>query len=75
MAKRNDYDGRCDVCGAQVKANEGTKVSASESPHGGQHGYLILCVEHSDDRSFEAPPPPEASKLPSIHSGDEKYER
>ena len=75
MAKRNDFDGSCSVCGTPVKANEGTMVYDPDSPHAGRRGYLILCVEHSPEGSFEPPAPPEASKLPSIHRGEDKYER
>lgn len=75
MAKRNPYAGHCSVCGAAVGANEGIVVYDPESPRAHHRGYLILCVEHADARSFDPPAPPEASKLPSIHRGEEKYER
>jgi hypothetical protein len=75
MAKRNDYDGHCSVCGEPVNANEGTMEYDPDSPYAGRRGYLILCVEHSVDGSLAPPSPPEASKLPSIHRGEEKYER
>lgn len=75
MAQRNDYPGHCSVCGESVKAGEGSKVYDPDSPHAGRRGYLILCVEHSPEGSFEPPTPPEASKLPSIHRGEDKYER
>jgi hypothetical protein len=75
MAKRNDYDGHCDVCNARVRANEGMVVYEPDSL--GQQGraYQILCVEHSPKGSFDVPMPPEASKLPSIHRGEDRYER
>ncbi len=75
MAKRNPYAGHCSVCDVSVGANEGTVVYDPGSPHAGRRGYLILCVEHSSVGSLEPPAPPEASKLPSIHRGEEKYER
>jgi hypothetical protein len=75
VAKRNDYAGRCSVCDEPVEANEGTMVYDPDSPYAGRRGYLILCVEHSPDGSFEPPAPPEASRLPSIHRDEEKYER
>jgi hypothetical protein len=75
MAKRNDYDGICSVCGADVKANEGIKVYDRDSPHAGRRGYLILCVEHAPEQSLRPPSPPEASKLPSIYQDEGKYER
>jgi len=75
MAKRNEFDDRCSICGVPVNANEGTMVYDPDSPRAGQRGYLILCVEHSPEGSFEPPVPPEASKLPSIHRGEDKYER
>ncbi len=75
MATRNDYAGLCSVCGEPVNANEGVKEHAPDSPHAGRLGYLILCVEHAREGSLQAPAPPEASKLPSIHRDERKYER
>ncbi len=75
MAKRNSHAGPCSICGVTVGAGEGIVTHDPESPHAHRRGYLILCVEHADERSFEPPAPPEASKLPSIHRGEEKYER
>jgi hypothetical protein len=75
MAKRNNFDGQCSVCHELVRANEGTMVYDPDSPHAGRRGYLILCVEHSPAGSFAPPAPPEASKFPSIHRGESKYER
>jgi hypothetical protein len=76
MPKRNPYAGYCSVCGAAVGANQGITVHDPESPYAHRpRGYLILCVEHAGESSFELPAPPEASKLPSIHRGEEKYER
>ena len=40
-----------------------------------RQGYLILCVEHAPEVSFESPRPPEVAKLPSIHQDEKKYER
>jgi hypothetical protein len=54
-----------------VRAGEGIKTPDSDA----RRGYVILCVEHAPERSLEPPPPPEASKLPSIHRSEEKYER
>jgi hypothetical protein len=70
MAERNTWDGVCGVCGAQVRALEGI-VEAS----GGRKGYRILCPEHMPAGGLDAPKPPEASRLPSIHLGEERYER
>lgn len=70
MAKRNIYDGPCSVCGVQVRANEGIVDTRSS---GG--GYLILCPEHMFPGSLDPPKPPDASKLPSIHLGEQRYER
>jgi hypothetical protein len=75
MAKRNPYAGRCSICDAAVGVNEGIVDYDPESPQAHRRGYLILCVEHSPKGSLEPPAPPEASKLPSIHRGEEKYER
>jgi hypothetical protein len=75
MAKRNPYAGHCSICGAAVGTNEGIVVYDPESPNAHRRGYLILCVEHSPEGSFQPPAPPEASKLPSIHRGEDKYER
>lgn len=38
-------------------------------------GYLILCPEHASAGSLDRVEPPEVSKLPSIHTDDERYER
>jgi hypothetical protein len=70
MAERNTWDGFCSVCGAQVRALEGI-VEASD----GGRRYRILCAEHVPAGSLDAPKPPEVSRLPSIHMGDERYER
>jgi hypothetical protein len=75
MAKRNPYAGHCSICGVAVGVNEGIVYYDPESPHAHRRGYLILCVEHSPEGIFEPPAPPEASKLPSIHRGEDKYER
>ncbi len=40
-----------------------------------KEGYQILCPEHTVEGSLDLPEPPEAAKLPSIHLGEEKYER
>ncbi len=70
MAERNTWDGFCSVCGSLVRALEGI-VEASD----GGRGYQILCPEHAPAGSLEQPKPPEASKLPSIHLGEDRYER
>jgi len=75
MARRNDFPGRCSVCDGPVNANEGTMVYDPDSAQAGRLGYLILCVEHSPIGSFDLPAPPEASKLSSIHRGEDRYER
>jgi hypothetical protein len=75
MAKRNPYAGHCSICGVVVGVDEGTVYYDPESPHAHRRGYLVLCIEHSPEGSFEPPAPPEASKLPSIHRGEDKYER
>jgi hypothetical protein len=70
MAKRNPYPGRCSVCHAQVRALEGI-IEACDSPP----WYQILCPEHMPVGVLDPPKPPAASKLPSIHLGDERFER
>jgi hypothetical protein len=40
-----------------------------------KYGYQILCPEHAPERSYDPPKPPEASGLPSIHIGEERFER
>ena len=70
MAKRNPYPGRCNECGSAVRANEGV-IEASEA----WPWYRILCAEHVPTGALDPPKPPEASRLPSIHAGDERYER
>jgi hypothetical protein len=71
MAKSNDWDGYCYECRTHVPAHEGVKVHDPDAPR----GYKILCVECAPAVSVERPSPPEASKLPSIHRGEEQYER
>ena len=70
MAKRNTWDGPCGVCGVQVRAFEG--IIDTVGPAG---GYRILCAEHMPAGSLDPPKPPDASRLPSIHVGEERYER
>jgi hypothetical protein len=38
-------------------------------------GYAIFCLEHAPGEPPAPPKPPEVSKMPSIHRGDERYER
>jgi hypothetical protein len=54
-----------------VRADEGVTVHDPEAPR----GYKILCVECAPAGSFESSSPPEASRLPSIHQDEGKYER
>jgi hypothetical protein len=70
MAKRNTWDGPCSVCGSQVRALEGI-IDAT----GPGEGYRTLCPEHMPAGILDPPKPPDASKLPSIHLGDDRYER
>jgi hypothetical protein len=70
MAKRNTWDGHCGVCGVRVRALEG--IIDAAGPTG---GYRILCAEHMPAGSLDPPKPPDASRLPSIHLGEERYER
>lgn len=70
MAKRNPYDGYCGVCHAQVRALEGVVEATDVRPW-----YRILCLEHAPAGALDPPRPAQASKLPSIHLGDERYER
>ena len=70
MAKRNARDGYCSVCRVSVQALEGI-VEADDSAR----GYRILCPEHMPVGALDPLPPPEASKLPSIHLNEERYER
>ena len=37
--------------------------------------YQILCLEHTPAHALDPPRPLDASKLPSIHLGDERFER
>jgi hypothetical protein len=71
MAKSNEWDGYCDVCRALVHKGEGLMDPDPEA----KRGYLILCPEHMPEGRLDPPPPPEASKLSSIHLDDAKYER
>jgi hypothetical protein len=70
MAKRNPYDGHCSECHAQVRALEGVIEASDAWPW-----WRILCPEHVPAGALEPPKPLEASKLPSIHLGDERFER
>lgn len=70
MAKRNPYDGRCSVCNADVRAQEGV-VEAIDTPP----WYRILCPEHMPTGALDPPKPPSASRLPSIHLDDRRFER
>jgi hypothetical protein len=69
-AERNRYDGVCGVCGAFVRKNEGVV-----DPVATRKGYRILCVEHASPGALEPPKPREASKLPSIHLDEARFER
>jgi hypothetical protein len=71
MAKPNKRDGFCDVCKRSVRAGEGRMMPDTDV----RRGYLILCVDHAAEVSFESPRPPEVAKLPSIHQDEQKYER
>lgn len=70
MAKRNQYDGRCSVCNAEVRALEGILEEGE-----GTKRYVILCPEDAPAGALQAPHPPETSKLPSIHLDEHRYER
>jgi hypothetical protein len=70
MAKRNIRDGYCSVCRVRVRALEGII-----DPHGPGGGYSLLCPEHMPDKALDPPKPPDASRLPSIHLNEERYER
>jgi hypothetical protein len=54
----------------QVRAFEG--IIDADGPTG---GYRILCAEHMPAGSLDPPKPPDAARLPSIHLGEERYER
>ncbi len=70
MAKRNPYPAHCNVCKAKIRALEGI-VEACDSPP----GYRILCPEHMPVSVLDPPRPPDASRLPSIHLDDTRFER
>jgi hypothetical protein len=70
MVKRNPYDGRCSVCNESVQAFEGVVEASDAWPW-----YRILCLEHRSAGVLDSPTPPEASKLPSIHLDEERFER
>jgi len=71
MAKSNQWDGYCHVCRVPVREGEGRVITDPDA----RRGFLILCPEHAPEAALDAPKPPEASKLPSIHVGEEKFER
>jgi hypothetical protein len=54
-----------------VREGEGRVITDPDA----RRGFLILCPEHAPEAALDAPKPPEASKLPSIHVGEEKFER
>jgi hypothetical protein len=70
MAKRNPHDGHCSVCQARVRALEGVVEALDARPW-----YRILCPEHMPVGALDPPKPPPASKLPSIHLDDGRFER
>jgi hypothetical protein len=70
VTKRNTRDGYCGVCRVRIRALEGI-VEADDSVS----GYRILCPEHMPDGVLDPPKPPDASRLPSIHLDEERYER
>lgn len=70
MTKRNTWEGSCAICGVKVRALEGVIQALDPGK-----GYELLCVEHARAGALDPPAPPEASKLPSIYDGDERYER
>ena len=70
MAKRNPYPGRCSVCKAEIRAQEGIVEACDAWPW-----YQILCLEHIPAGVLDPPHPPDTSKLPSIHLEDARYER
>jgi len=70
MARRNPYDGQCSVCRTAVRALEGMVEAWDRPPW-----YRILCLKHAPTGTLDPPKPPAASKLPSIHLGDERFER
>ena len=70
MAKLNPYPGPCSVCKTEVRANEGIVEAIDVRPW-----YMILCPEHMPVGVLDPPRPSDASKLPSIHTGDERFER
>jgi hypothetical protein len=53
-----------------VRAGEGIVDTLADGA-----GYQILCPEHMPPGSLDPEKPPEASRLPSIHLGDERFER
>jgi hypothetical protein len=70
MARRNSWEGFCWVCGSRVRALEGLVEAGDRG-----EGCRILCPEHMPVGALDPPRPAEVSKLPSIHVGDERYER
>ena len=66
------WDGVCRVCRVAVRPGEGIVEADPRS----WRGWAILCPEHMPSAgALEAPKPPEASRLRSIHLDEEKYER
>lgn len=70
MAKRNPYDGQRSVCETKVRALEGI-VEEWDRPR----WYRVLCPGHAPAGALDPPKPPAASKLPSIHLPDGRFER
>jgi hypothetical protein len=78
MAKRNPYPAHCNVCKTKIRALEGI-VEALDHPPGETPGtlpgYRILCPEHMPTGVLDPPRSLDASKLPSIHLDDRRFER
>jgi hypothetical protein len=53
-----------------VRAGEGIIEAIDRRPW-----YRILCSELAPAGALDPPAPPEASKLPSIHLDEKRYER
>jgi hypothetical protein len=71
VAKSNQWDAYCAECRVFVRKGEGRVIVDPDA----RRRYTIVCLEHAPDVALDTPKPPEASKLPSIHRDDERYER
>jgi hypothetical protein len=70
MNSRNEWPASCGVCGCSVRPGEGIVDTSAAGL-----AYRVLCPDDAPGGSLDPPKAPEASTLPSIHIGEERFER